>query len=437
MREQQAPVVGLGSEVAPAGHEVSTVRARGDPRWAVALASLENQPTHSFLVEPADRREILQRSTVEMEREGEVSEIDPRASPAETSEQEYELPPPPQDSEALGHRPATSRRTSPAPEPWTEETLECRREWLVTGRHGALGRTRRTPCYSRARERSAAVTFRERLEQAIARNLSLLCIGLDPDPQRFPEGLTHDARGIVAFNRAIVEATSDLVCAYKPNLAFYLAHGAAGIEALAETRQLVPPEIPVILDAKLGDIASTSAAYAQGVFETLGFDAVTVHPYLGSEALEPFFAYADRGVFVLVRTSNPGAVELQDAPVGEAEEPLYLWLADRVREWNERYGNLGIVAGATYPVDLALIRQRCPDLPLLAPGVGAQGGDLEEAVRAGISEGNGPLIVTVSRSVLYASRGSDFAQAARDAARRLRDRIERVRAEIQERAAGL
>ncbi|MCX2727152.1 orotidine-5'-phosphate decarboxylase [Thermomicrobium sp. 4228-Ro] len=280
------------------------------------------------------------------------------------------------------------------------------------------------------------MAFRERLEQAIARNQSLLCIGLDPDPERFPEGVTRDARGIVAFNRAIVAATSDLVCAYKPNLAFYLAHGAAGIEALAETRQLVPPEIPVILDAKLSDIASTSAAYAQAVFEALGFDAVTVHPYLGSEALEPFFAYADRGVFVLVRTSNPGAVELQDAPVGEAGDPLYLWLADRVREWNERYGNLGIVAGATYPVDLALIRQRCPDLPILAPGVGAQGGDLEEAVRAGISEGNGPLLVTVSRAILYASRGSDFAQAARDVARRLRDRIERVRAEMQEQATG-
>ncbi|MCX7623736.1 MAG: orotidine-5'-phosphate decarboxylase [Thermomicrobium sp.] len=280
------------------------------------------------------------------------------------------------------------------------------------------------------------MSFRQRLEQAIARHRSLLCIGLDPDPARFPEGIASDAAGIVAFNRAIVEATADLVCAYKPNLAFYLSLGAAGIEALARTRELVPPEIPVILDAKLGDIASTSAAYARAVFETLGFDAVTVHPYLGSEALEPFFAYRDRGVFVLVRTSNPGAVEFQDVPVGDAGDPLYLWLADRVREWNERFGNAGVVVGATYPVDLALVRQRCPDLPLLAPGVGAQGGDLEEAVRAGLGEGTGPLLVTVSRAVLYASRGSDFALAARAAAQELRERIERVRAELRARATG-
>lgn len=280
------------------------------------------------------------------------------------------------------------------------------------------------------------MSFRERLEQAIEKGRSLLCIGLDPDLERFPEGIARDAQGIVAFNRAIVEATADLVCAYKPNLAFYLAHGAAGIAALAETRRSIPPDIPVILDAKLGDIASTSAAYARAVFETLGFDAVTVHPYLGSEALEPFFAYADRGVFVLVRTSNPGAVELQDAPVGEAGEPLFLWLADRVREWNKRFGNLGLVVGATYPVDLALVRQRCPDLPVLAPGVGAQGGDLEETVRAALSEGSGPLLVNVARSVLYASSGPDFAEAAREAARRLRDRIEAVRSEIQKRTAG-
>jgi len=280
------------------------------------------------------------------------------------------------------------------------------------------------------------VTFRERLERAIEERGSLLCIGLDPDPERFPAGIPRDVEGIVAFNRAIVEATADLVCAYKANLAFYLVHGAAGLAALAETRQLIPPELPVILDAKLGDIASTSAAYARAVFETLGFDAVTVHPYLGSEALEPFFAARDRGVFVLVRTSNPGATELQDVAVGEAGDPLYLWLADRVRAWNERFGNLGVVVGATYPVDLALVRQRCPDLPILAPGVGAQGGDLEEAVRAGLSEGTGPLLVNVGRAVLYASSGRDFARAAREAARQLRDRIERVRAELERRAAG-
>ncbi len=277
------------------------------------------------------------------------------------------------------------------------------------------------------------MTFRERLARAIAKNRSLLCIGLDPDVERFPDGVARDAEGIVAFNRAIVEATVDLVCAYKPNLAFYLAHGAAGIAALAEIRQLVPAHIPVILDAKLGDIVSTSLVYARAVFETLGFDAVTVHPYLGSEALEPFLAARERGVFVLVRTSNPGATELQDVPVGESGDPLYLWLADRVQEWNERFGNVGLVVGATYPVDLALVRQRCPELPILVPGVGAQGGDLEEAVRAGLTEGTGPLIVAVSRSVLYASSGRDFAEAARATAQRLREAIERVRSSLQRR----
>ncbi len=280
------------------------------------------------------------------------------------------------------------------------------------------------------------MSFRQRLERAIARNRSLLCVGLDPDLERFPEGITRDPNGIVAFNRAIVEATADLVCAYKPNLAFYFAHGAAGLEALAATRRAIPADIPVILDAKVGDIASTSAAYARAIFETLGFDAVTVHPYLGGEALEPFFAYRDRGVFVLVRTSNPGAQELQDVPVGDAGEPFYLWLAERVRAWNERFGNLGLVVGATYPVDLALVRQRCPDLPILAPGVGAQGGTLDEAVRAGLSHGNAPLLINVSRTVLYAGSGPDFARAAREAAQQLRNEIERIRSHLGQQVAG-
>lgn len=280
------------------------------------------------------------------------------------------------------------------------------------------------------RSKGGAVSFRERLEQAIAQNHSLLCIGLDPDLERFPTGIPRDPEGIVVFNRAIIEATADLVCAYKPNLAFYLQYGAAGIAALATTRQLIPPHIPVILDAKLGDIASTSAAYARAVFETLGFDALTVHPYLGSEALEPFLSTSDRGVFVLVRTSNPGASEMQDLPVGEAGEPLYLWLAERARAWNQRSGNVGLVVGATYPVELALVRQRCPDLPILAPGIGAQGGDLERAVCAGLTEATAPLLVTVSRSILYADASARFAESARAAARRVRDTIERIRKEV-------
>lgn len=279
------------------------------------------------------------------------------------------------------------------------------------------------------------MTFREALARAVARNRSLLCIGLDPDPSRFPAALSRDARGIVAFNRAIIEATADLVCAYKPNLAYYLVYGATGIEALAETRAAIPNDIPAILDAKLGDIASTSEAYARAVFETLGFDAVTVHPYLGGEALAPFLQYRERGVFVLARTSNPGASEFQDLTMGEAADPLFLAVAERARAWNEQYGNVGLVVGATYPVDLALVRQRCPDLPILAPGVGTQGADLEEALRAGLSGANAPLVITVSRSILYASTGSDFARAARTVAQRLRETMQRVQEEVAERHA--
>lgn len=270
------------------------------------------------------------------------------------------------------------------------------------------------------------MTFRERLKWIIAQNNSLLCVGLDPDLEQLPSPLPRTVQGMVAFNQAIVEATADLVCAYKPNLAFYLVHGAAGIEALAATRAAIPPEIPVILDAKLGDIASTSAAYAKAIFETLGFDAVTVHPYLGSEALEPFLRARERGIFVLARTSNPGAGEFQDLPVGEGGDPLFLKVAERARIWNEQFGNVGLVVGATYPVDLAIIRQRCPDLPILAPGVGPQGGDLETVLRAGLAGTTAPLLLTLSRSILYADSGPYFAQVARQVATQIRQTIQQV-----------
>ena len=177
------------------------------------------------------------------------------------------------------------------------------------------------------------MSFRERLQAASERNGSLLCVGLDPDPARLPShlGPADDARTVVAFNRAIIEATADLVCAYKPNLGFYLAYGPAGVEALIETRRLIPPEIPVILDAKVGDLGNTSIAYARAYFEAWDFDAVTVHPYMGEDSLEPFLSRADRAVFVLVKTSNPGSGDLQDLLVTDdgATEPLYLRVAAR------------------------------------------------------------------------------------------------------------
>jgi orotidine-5'-phosphate decarboxylase len=287
----------------------------------------------------------------------------------------------------------------------------------------------------------AAVTppinsFGARLTAAMRGHNSLLCVGLDPDLTRFPAPLDGErdvARAIVAFNTAVVDATSDLVCAYKPNLGFYLAHGGAGAEALAATRRLIPPHIPVILDAKVGDIGSTAAAYATGYFDTWRFDAVTVNPYLGEDSLEPFLSYGDRGVIVICKTSNPGSGDLQDLPVasGCGRQPLYLAVAERIATWNDRWpATLGLVVGATYPDELAAVRRRCPDLPILLPGIGAQDGDLGAAVRTGIDPRGEGLLVSASRSVLYAAtdNDADWPSAIRDAARQLRDAINAARA---------
>ena len=294
--------------------------------------------------------------------------------------------------------------------------------------------------------RRKGTTFFARLEAASRQNNSLVCIGLDPDPERMPArpGALPD---VAAFNRAIIEATADLVCAYKPNLAFYEALGEAGMTALADTLAAVPPRIPTIGDAKRGDVGHTARAYAQALFDGWGFDAVTVNPYLGGDALAPFLEQEDRGVFVLCRTSNPGAAELQDLfvvaegsdsgsvegaprtglPVRQAgARPLFEAVAERARAWNSR-GNVGLVVGATYPEELGRVRELCPQMTFLVPGVGAQGGDLEASVRWGLDARGGGLIIAVSRQVVYASRERDFALAARRAAQGLRDQINRQR----------
>ena len=277
--------------------------------------------------------------------------------------------------------------------------------------------------------------FGERLTAAMRRADSLVCVGLDPDPARFPDHLRHEpdvATAIVRFNQAIVAATGDLVCAYKPNLGFYVGHGVAGVEALVATRRLIPPEVPVILDCKVGDIGSTAAAYARGFFDAWGFDALTVSPYLGEDALAPFLARADRGLFVLCKTSNPGSAEVQNVVVHDdkSERPLYLAVADRVAAWAARNpATVGLVVGATYPADLAAVRARCPDLPILLPGVGAQAGELATSVRAGVDARGEGLVVTSSRAILYAGSGPDFAERAREATLHLRDAVNAVRRE--------
>ena len=270
-------------------------------------------------------------------------------------------------------------------------------------------------------------SFRARYEAAAAAHDSLLCVGLDPDPARIPDGLTA-----AAFLEAIVEATADLVCCYKPNAAFFESRGPAGVEelrALIARIAELPDAAPVLLDAKRGDVGHTATHYARAVFEQLGADAVTLSPYLGRDAVEPFLNYEDRHSFVLCRTSNAGAADFQDLLVtaaGASARPLYLEVAARAAEWNGR-GNVGLVVGATYAEEARAVRALCPDLLLLMPGVGAQEGALEDAVRAARDAAGGGLLVNASRSVLYASAGPDFASAARAEAERLRDAINAAR----------
>lgn len=268
------------------------------------------------------------------------------------------------------------------------------------------------------------MTFSDKAVACQTRNNSWLCVGLDTDPSRIPSVFRHQADGVVAFNRAIIDATSDLVCAYKPNLAFYLADGAKGLDALAMTIAAIPRDTPVILDAKFGDIDSSAQGYAQYVFRTLGADAVTVNPYLGADTLAPFLDYDGKAVFVLAHTSNPGSSQFQDLYTGTS--PLYIQVS-RMANVLQGKAQVGLVAGATFADQVREMREVSPAALFLIPGVGTQGGSLEAAVRFGRNQsGVGPLI-NVSRSVLYASSGDGFAQAARQAAQKTRDEINALR----------
>lgn len=270
--------------------------------------------------------------------------------------------------------------------------------------------------------------FLEKLRASARRHDSLLCVGLDPDIERLPAGLPRTADGVVRFLRGVVEATAELVCAYKPNLSFYEALGRDGWETLRATLDAVPRGIPVIADAKRGDVGPSAAAYARALFDVLDVDAATVSPYLGGDALAPLLERDDRCLFVLCKTSNPGSAEFQDLLVridGDVV-PLYRAVARRVVAWNRR-GNCGLVVGATYPRELAAVRQDAPTLPILIPGVGPQQGDLEASVRAGLDREGGGAMVNASRQVLYASTGADWQEAARRAAADLREALARAR----------
>ncbi|MDO8688097.1 MAG: orotidine-5'-phosphate decarboxylase, partial [Dehalococcoidales bacterium] len=263
------------------------------------------------------------------------------------------------------------------------------------------------------------MNFIEKLTNAVRQNKSLLCVGLDPDPAMMPA-----KTGIFEFNKAIIDATADLVCAYKPNFAFYETRGAEGFEALKSTVDYIPENIPVIADAKRGDIGNTAKAYAEAIFTYFKFDASTVSPYLGFDSLEPFIQYHDKGILILCRTSNPGAVDFQSllCEVDNKKRPLFEIVALKASQWN-KHGNIGLVVGATYPEELRLIRQNHPDMPLLIPGIGAQGGDLTLTIRYGVDARGEKAIINSSRHIISASRGKDFAVAARQAATTLRNQI--------------
>ncbi len=280
--------------------------------------------------------------------------------------------------------------------------------------------------------------FTDQLLQAERQNDSLLCVGLDPDPARFPAHWRGDAARIFDFCAAIVDATHDLVNSFKPQIAYFAAHRAEDqLERLIAHIKAVAPQVPVILDAKRGDIGSTAEQYAREAFDRYGADALTLSPFMGFDSIEPYLRYEDKGLILLCRTSNPGGSDLQAQPLapGAGAQPgdkLFEHIARLAQgPWN-RTGQLGLVVGATFPEELARVRELAPSLPLLVPGVGAQGGDARATVRAawrrdGEGRTTGPLMVNSSRAVLYASAAADFAQAARRVAQETRQSLREAR----------
>jgi orotidine-5'-phosphate decarboxylase len=269
--------------------------------------------------------------------------------------------------------------------------------------------------------------FIEQLERAWDVNGSLVCVGLDPEIERFPPQVVDQASPIFQFNKAIIDATADLVCAYKPQFAHYAAYEAEDqLERTIDYIHRTYPGIPVILDSKRGDVGNTAERYAIEAFERYHADAVTVSPYLGGDSMEPFLKYEEKGVIILCRTSNPGAGDLQDLEVGGRR--LFHVVADlAARRWNTR-GNCALVVGATYPRELAEVREIVGNMPFLVPGVGAQGGDVAQAVQSGQTAAGTGLVMSSSRGILYASSGEDFVSAAREATLKLRDQINASRA---------
>ena len=272
------------------------------------------------------------------------------------------------------------------------------------------------------------MTPQQKLDSIVEKNNSLVCIGFDTEVSKLPDHLKGKPNAQFEFNKAIIDTTHDLVCAYKPNAAFYEAQGLDGIKQLKMTFDYLHekyPEVFVILDAKRGDIGTSNEGYVKYAFDWIGADAVTLHPYLGYDAVKLFLDRADKVGIILCRTSNTGAGEFQDLKVGE--EPLFKIIAKKVvKDWNKN-GNCFLVTGATFPEELAEIRKIAGDMTFLVPGVGAQGGDVEKTVKAGLNSKKAGLIISSSRGIIFASNGPDFAEKAREETKMLRDEINKYR----------
>ena len=273
---------------------------------------------------------------------------------------------------------------------------------------------------------SRSNTFYQQLQSAWASQGSMLCVGFDPDPKRLPQSLQGKSEGIFEFCREIADATADLVCSFKPQFAYFASQRAEDqLEKSIRHLKNKYPHIPVILDSKRGDIGSTADHYALEAFERYGADAITVNPYMGFDTIEPYLRHTGKGVIVLCRTSNPGGSDLQFLNVAPNGEPLYLHIAKlAATQWNGS-GQIGLVVGATFPDEIAKVRSIVGEMPLLIPGIGAQGGDIEATIKAGVIAGKPGtgMIINSSRAILYASSGNDFAQAARAVAITTRDAL--------------
>ncbi len=271
------------------------------------------------------------------------------------------------------------------------------------------------------------MSFQDRVRKIQFRSESLLCVGLDIDPREIPVSLRATQNPTLEFAKQIIDATADLVCAYKINIAFFEAEGAEGWNNLEALSRLIPPNLLKIGDAKRGDIGNTSERYARAFFDKLNFNAVTVNPYMGYDSVEPFLKDNERGAFILALTSNAGSRDFQRLKVGK--KPLYEKVVNAASRWNSNK-NVGLVVGATHARELGAIRKLVPMMPILIPGVGKQGGDLRSAVRYGCTKSGDLAIINASRSVLYASSGKDFAEASRRESLRLRDAINNFREEF-------